>query len=151
MDDKSKIQGQGGQTQNQQQPPVQNQPLQAGGVGTIIKEHEPAIVSQPDSGVSEFVKPSETEPKVYDELEKLGVKSVSETLRLDEHAQKAGIDHAGESIPVEPTGYAPITMTEAMAQQTIKNAKLTDSIKWRAALMVKFFKKMHRELLTRKS
>ena len=147
MDDSNKTQTPTGQTQDQQQPPIQNQQPQAGGGGSIVKELEPVRTQQEDVNVSEVVSPSEEEPRIHEELEKMGVKSVSESPKLDDLAKNAGVSHSGESTPAVPTGYAPITMTEDVAKQTVKNAKQTDSIKWRAALIVKFFKKMHGKLL----
>ena len=115
MDDSNKTQTPGGQTQDQQQPPIQNQQPQAGGGGSIVKELEPVRTQQEDVNVSEVVSPSEEEPRIHEELEKMGVKSVSESPKLDDLAKNAGVSHSGESTPAVPTGYAPITMTEDVA------------------------------------
>jgi len=132
MDDTDKTQGQ-----------TPSQPPQAGGVGSLVKEHGP---------ISTGVRSSSPEPEIHPKLEQIGVvESAPEFPTLGPSEQKAGISPAGDSVPVEPSGIVhPSIMTEEEAKQTLKQEKPTASIKWIAALVVKFFKKIHLKLLTNK-
>ena len=133
MDDTDKTQGQ-----------IPSQPPQAGGVGSLVKEHGPIAAGG--------LRPSGIEPEIHRELEQTGVKSVPEFPTLGPEERKLGIEPAGESVPVEPSGIVyPSVMTEEEARQTLKNAKPSESRFGLATLIVKFFKTLHHNLLTSKN
>ena len=141
MDDTK--QKQQGQDQNQPQP----QP-QMGGVSTLVKERELPVDSSAGPSVSEFVRPSEVEPKIRPELEEIGVR-VPESPKVE----SADITHAKESVPVktEPSGLSQIPMTEEEARQALKHEEPTNSNWGYLATIIKFFKTIHHGLLVRKN
>jgi len=162
MDDKNKTQTQtqyqqpqqsqvgGGDAQGQIQ--TQQQP-QVGSGGALVKERELFVTPSAGPSVSEFVKPSgvEAEPRIHDELEKIGVRRVREFPEVGHEEQGIGIKESMPPVKTEPTGLVQTPMTEEEAKQTLKHEKPTASIMWIAALVVKYFKKMHRRLLTSKN
>lgn len=126
-----------GQVPNQN---VQQSQTQTPTVGAIHKEQGSTI---PVVQTSEFVKPSEPEPQVPSELKEMGVKPVSHVPTLTDEHQQAGIYHAKESVPVsaEPSGMVKLPMTKMEAQSVLKmHKKVSDSIKWLASLILKYFK-----------
>jgi len=133
MDDTDKTQG---QTPSQQP--------QAGGIGSLVKEHGPVATGD--------LRPSGIEPEIHPELEQIGVKSVPEFPTVGPSEQNAGIRPAKESVPVQtsPSGLVQTPMTEEEARLTLKHAKPTESSFGLATLIVKFFKSIHHKLLTSK-
>ena len=140
-------------TQNQVQNPtagpgITSQPVQPvpPSAGTVHKEQGPVVsISQ----TSEFIKPSESEPQISQELKEIGVESVSHIPTLTEEHRQAGIYHAKESVPVptEPTGSVQLPMSQAQAQSVLKlHKKVSDSIVWLAALILKQFKMVNSKL-----
>jgi len=132
MDDKNKTRGQ-----------IPSQQPQAG-FGSLVKEHGPIAAGG--------LRPSGIEPEIHRELEQIGVKSVPEFPKVGPEERKVGIEPAGESVPVEPSGIVhPSVMTEEEARLTLKHAKPTESRFGLATLIVKFFKSIHHKLLTSKN
>lgn len=121
-------------SQTQDQPQVQGQQPVATPVGTPQKEQQPV-----SSEVSEFVKPSETEPVIHPELSEVGVEKVKEVPELTLEDKKAGLSAAKESVPVStaPSGLVQLPMTEEEALRTIKTTNVSDSRHWLAVLVEK--------------
>ncbi len=125
--------------QNAQQPPTQP-------VGSVAKEQGPL-------GVSEFIKPSgaESTPVIPPEVAEHGVETVTdyEKPQLTQEHKEVGIHEAKESVPVstQPTGSVQLPMTEEEARQTVKmHKKVSDSILWLAALILKHAKMVHQKI-----
>lgn len=142
MDDADKTQGQAGQVSNQQ-PPTR-------GVGTLVKERGLPVASSADSSVSEFIKPSGAERgiEVHPGLKEIGVKPAApEFPKVGPAEQKVGIRESMPPVKTEPTGLVQIPMMEKEARERLKHEKPTASIAWVAALVVKYFKKIHHSLI----
>jgi len=134
MDDTDKTQGQ-----------IPSQPPQAGGVGSLVKEHGPIAAGG--------LRPSGIEPEIHRDLEQIGVKSIPpEFPEVKPDEQQIGIKPAKESVPVQttPSGLAQIPRTEEEAKQELKHENPTNSNWGYLALFVKFFRKLHHKLLTSK-
>jgi hypothetical protein len=124
------IQGDQAQSQPQVQP--------AGSVGSINKEAGP--IGVPDS---EFIKPSETQPQIDQELADLGVEVKKDSPSVtDEH--RDFIDHAKQftSVPSSPTGKITMPMSEEEVADKLKTGRDDDSGKWLAGLIKKIIKAM---------
>jgi hypothetical protein len=138
-----------------QAPTIQPQP-QPAPVGSMNKEAELAPVS-------DFVKPAET-PAVKDkEVAEAGVTEVTQSVELSKEHKEIGIEPAAEATPVKiPSQQSEenkLPMTQLQAAQVIKKGPgmtnlgkhfegiyFVDSIYALAVLMVKHFKKMHRNI-----
>ena len=127
MDDKYKTQGQ------TQQP-------QTGGVGSLVKEHGPVVTGD--------IRPSGPEPEIHRELKEIDVRSIPEFPTVGPEERKVGIEPAGESVPVEPSGIVhPSIMTEEEAKQKAEHEKPENALKWFAALILKHFQTIHHNLI----
>lgn len=121
---------------NQAQPQAPVQP--AVPVGSPNKETGHVGLS-----VSEFVKPSETEPQINQELAGLGVETKKDEPNIaDEHKQV--IDHAKQFSPVpsSPSSKVSLPMTEEEIGEKLKTGQDDDSEKWLAGLIKKIIKVM---------
>ena len=139
-----------GQRQPQTQTPQDQKQVApvATSVGTTQKEQGPVMRSDSETRVSEFIKPSKPELTITSELSEIGVETQRPPAITAEH-EKAGITLAKESVPVktEPSGIVYLPMTEDEAKQTLKHAKPTNSIWGVAALVLKYFKEIHKKIV----
>lgn len=105
--------------------------------GSINKETGPVSVSG-----SEFIKPTEAEPQVSQELKESGVEVKSDRPDLTFEHKELGIDHAGPHAPVpsSPTGKIVMPMSEEEVAEKIKTGQNDDSGKWLAGLLQKIIK-----------
>jgi hypothetical protein len=88
--------------------------------------------------VSEFVKPSETEPQISQDLKELGVEAKKDEPSLtDEH--KGIIEHAKEFAPVSVSSSNNVVMpmSEEEIADKLKTGQDDDSGKWLAGLIKK--------------
>lgn len=118
-------------------PPIQV-PAQPTPVSGVNKETGP--ISAP---VSEFVKPTEVQPQISQELKDLGVEAKKDEPNVtDEH--KHVIDHAKQFSPVpnSPTGKVTMPMTEVEVADKLKTGQDDDSAKGLAKLIQKVIKAM---------
>lgn len=93
------------------QPVPSSQPVaQSSSVGLVQKEQEVPISSSVQSEISEIIKASEEGPHVSKEVREVGVKKVSDRFPLTKEHTGVGIQHAGESTPVQtqPSGLVKI-------------------------------------------
>lgn len=118
--------------------PVQNIP-QAQAVqpqpdaSLIHKEQEP-IPSNP------FIKASEIEPVVHEELKEFGVNVLGEKPTVSEEAYKAGVRPVGENIPVQ-TSPSPSSQILTSAQATAgAKSGVGNSLAWLSTLILKIMK-----------
>lgn len=118
---------------NQAQPQAAVQPVAPiTPVGSVNKEVGPMM-----SPVSEFVKPSETEPQIEKDIAELGVEAKKDSPDIaDEH--KDFIDHAGPYVPA-PSSSSKVTMpmSEEEVADKLKTGQDDDSGKWLASLIKK--------------
>lgn len=133
--------------QTQTQAPVQpSQPVQLAApaksdlapVGSVNKEAGPLT-----SPVSEFMKPSEAEPQVDQELTDFGIEAKKDAPNVtDEHRDV--IDHAKQFTPV-PSGSSnsvKLPMSEDEVTDKLKTGQDDDSGKWLAGLIKKIIAAM---------
>ncbi len=123
------------QTQNQVLPQAVIQPVQSvAPVGSVNKEVGPIVAP-----VSEFIKPTETEPQISQELKDMGVVERKDALILDNSHKSIGIQHSGTSTPIQtaPTGKITLPMSEDEVADKLKSGQDDDSGKWLAALIKK--------------
>lgn len=102
--------------------------------------------------VSNFVKHSETEPVLDEEVEKAGVEKISEELKITPEHEQIGIRPGSDSIQpsLEPSGAVRLPMTEEEALKIIKTDKnLADSLLWLAKLIERIYQQIR--LLAKKS
>ncbi len=119
------------QTQPQVQPVQPVQPVAP--VGSVNKEVGPVGAT-----ISEFVKPSETQPQIDQDLAELGVEAKKDEPSIaDEH--KKIIDHAKQFTPVSssPSGKVTMPMSEEEVTEQLKTGQDDDSGKWLARLIRK--------------
>ena len=126
---------------DQAQPQVQSaQPVQPSApAGSVNKETGP--VGAPDS---EFIRPSETEPQINQELKESGVEVKSDNPDLTFEHKELGVDHAGSHVPVpsSPSGKVTMPMSEDEVTDELKTGQDDDSGKWLAGLIRKIIKAM---------
>lgn len=102
-------------------------------VGSANKEVGPVGAT-----TSEFVKPSETQPQIDQDLAELGVEAKKDEPNIaDEH--KDFIDHAGPHAPVPSSlsGKVAMPMSEEEVADKLKTGEDDDSGKWLAGLIRK--------------
>ncbi len=114
-----------------------NVPVHVG--GSLNKEIEPG-------SVSEFLKPSTPELELPAEVEEAGVRAEREP-RLTESQRNVGIEPAGESVPTSPIPVVKLPMSEEAAEKARKLNKPTDSIRFLAEEIVKYYNKGKKGLL----
>lgn len=94
---------------------------------------------------SDYLTPSaEIESIIKDkEVKDAGVTEVSPAPSLDQSHFKAGMRHAGSTVPVptEPTGIVKLPMTHGQALQQTKGST-DDAATWLANFILRFLKKM---------
>ncbi len=141
MDDNTKIGNQNVNSvvqddQTQSQAPV-DQPVAP--TGSTNKEAGPM-----SSSISEFVKPSEIEPQIDEDLAELGIEAKKENPDLTDEHKQAGIGYAKETTPLsgQPSGYVKLPMSEEEVADTFKTGQDDDSGKWLAGLIKKVIKVM---------
>ena len=139
MDDNNKIVNQNVNPVAQASPVQPQVPVQpTAPVGSVNKETGPAGAS-----ISEFVKPSETQPQISQELADLGVETKKDEPNItDEHKQV--IDHAKQFSPVpsSPSGKVSLPMSEEKVADKHKTGQDDDSGKWLSKLIQKIMKVM---------
>jgi hypothetical protein len=93
--------------------------------------------------VSDYILPSEAEPKIEKEVSDAGVKEVSQTPKLTEEHYNIGVKHAADSTPVqrEPTGMVKLPMEQNQASVAAKG-NINDSKTWLANLVLRLIRKM---------
>jgi hypothetical protein len=133
MDDNNKI-------ASQKTPPViptdqaqpQIQPVVP--TGSLNKETGPVNASS-----SEFVKPTDMEPQIDQDLKELGVEAKKEKPDLTFEHKEIGIEHAGPHIAVStvPSGKVTLPMSEEEIMDKLKTGQDDDSSKWLAGLINK--------------
>lgn len=138
MDDDTKIVNQNAHPAiqgNQAQPQAQVQP--AVPAGSVNKETSPVGASD-----SEFIKSSETEPQIGQELKESGVEVKSDKPDLTFEHKELGVDHAGPHTPVSsfPSGKITMPMSEEEVEDRLKTGRDDDSGKWLAGLIQKIIK-----------
>lgn len=119
---------------DQAQPQAVVQPVVP--AGSVNKEVGPVVVSD-----SEFVKPSEAEPQISQELKESGVEAKSDKPNLTvEH--RGLVDHAGSHTPVSTTPSKTIQypMSEEEIEKQLKAGQDDDSGTWLAGLIKKIMK-----------
>lgn len=99
------------------------------------KEQEPSS--------STDIQPSQSEIKLHEEIKEAGVEKISDTPHLTEDAKVVGIEHAGESTPVQTQslGTVKLPMSDKEARQIIKTIKPDNSIFGLAILVLKYVKR----------
>lgn len=105
-------------------------------VGSANKEAGPLV-----SPVSEFVKPTDAEPQISQELKDIGIEAKKDEPNVtDEH--KGIIDHAKQFTPVSTgsSGKVSLPMSETEMLEKIKTGNSDDSGKWLAKLIEKVIK-----------
>lgn len=120
------------QTAVQPQAPVQPV-VPVAPIGSANKEAGPV-----GSPISEFVKPTETEPEITKELKDLGVEAKKDEPNVtDEH--KAFIDHAKQFASVQAPASSKVTlpMSEDEIADKLKTGQDDDSGKWLAGIVQK--------------
>lgn len=139
MDDNTKIVNQTvnsvAQT-DQAQPQASVQPTAP--VGTVHKEMGPIT-----SPVSEFVKPTDAEPQIDQELADLGAETKKDEPNITgEH--RDFIDHAKQftPVPTSPSGKITLPMSEKEVAEKLKAGQDDDSGKWLSKLIQKIMKVM---------
>lgn len=137
MDDNAKIVNQNAPSMtqaSQTQPQATVQPAESiAPVGSVNKEVGPVGAT-----ISEFVKPSETQPQIDQDLAELGVEAKKDEPNItDEH--KDFIDYAGPHTPVpsSPSGKVTMPMSEEEVTDKLKTGEDDDSVKWLAGLIRK--------------
>lgn len=140
MDDNTKIVNQNPPPvaqADQTQPQATVAPIQPSApVGSVNKELGSVV-----SPVSEFIKPSETEPQIEKDIAELGVEAKKDEPNItDEH--KDFIDHAKQFTPVSSSSKNKITMpmSEEEVAEKLKTGQDDDSGKWLAGLIRKIIK-----------
>lgn len=120
--------------------PPQTQPV--AGSSPLQKEREVIGLAKAKNSLSEVIQASEIAPELSQEEKEAGVEAVSHGQNLTTEHKEAGIYHAKESTPVStsPSGMVSLPMTKQKAQSVLKTYKITDSIKWLAALILKLLK-----------
>lgn len=123
------IQGNQAQVQTQVQPAVP--------AGSVNKETSPVGASD-----SEFIKPSEAEPRINQELKESGIEVKSDKPNLTFEHQELGVDHAGPYVPVSssPKNKITMSMSEEEIEDRLKTGQDDDSGKWLAGLLQKIMK-----------
>lgn len=138
MDDNAKIVNQNTPPvvqDDQAQPQATVQPIApVASVGSVNKEVGPIA-----SPVSEFVKPTEAEPQISQELKESGVEAKSDRPDLTFEHKELGVDHAGPHVPVatSPSGKITMPMSEEEVADKLKTGQDDDSGKWLAGLINK--------------
>ncbi len=143
MNDDNKTVGQNAdpavqQDKTQPQVPVQSdQPVAP--TGSTNKEAGPV-----GSSVSEFAKPTDSEPQIDQDLEEVGIEAKKENPELTDEHRQAGIGYAKEATPIpsQPTGAVKLPMSEEEVADTLKTGQDDDSGKWLAGLIKKVIKAM---------
>jgi|WetSurMetagenome_2_1015567.scaffolds.fasta_scaffold712647_2 hypothetical protein len=117
---------------DQATPQVQVQPVTP--VGSVNKEVGPI-----NALALEFVKPSEVEPQIDQDLKELGVEAKKEKPDLTSEHKEVGIEHAGSHISVStvPSGKVTLPMSEEEIAEKLKTGQDDDSSKWLAGLINK--------------
>lgn len=148
MDDNAKIVSQNSppaisaEQGNQAQPQAVVQPVQsATPVGSVNKEAGPVPATPP---ISEFVKPTDAEPQISQELKDIGVETKSEKPDLTSEHKELGLDHAGSNITVSTQVSTPVKlpMSEEEITDRLKTGQDDDSGKWLAGLIQKIIRVM---------
>lgn len=144
MDDKTNMSQTLSNQSNQtnQVPPVQ--PVQDQVVAEPIVQDSPVSSAVKEQEPIPYVKKSETEPIIDQELKEAGLESKVETPKLTEEHEKIGIRHAKESVPIvqetKATVQLPMTMSQ-IKKITQVHKKVSDSILWFALLVLRQIKK----------
>lgn len=110
-------------------------------VSSPLKEAEP-FAEQP-KGQDSYIEVSEKEPQIRPEVEAAGVYKVSEKIRLDQEARKAGLEEAKESANVvtTPSGKVTLPMSEVEAKENAKGNP-SNSSTWIGMIIQLFLKKL---------
>lgn len=126
---------------------TQTQPTQP--ISPLSTPHKEAgPVPQPEEKVQPYIEPSgaETQPVVPEELAEHGVEAVpsSEQADLTIEQRQAGIEPAKESVSVAtaPTGVVKLPTIDEANHIAKTHKKVSDSIVWLAALIIKHAKKI---------
>lgn len=108
-------------------------------VGSPNKEIGPV-----GSVASEYIKLTDTEPQIDQDLEELGIEAKKENPDLTNEHKQAGIGYAKETAPVssQPTGAVKLPMSEEEVADTLKTGQDDDSGKWLAGLIQKIIRAM---------
>lgn len=106
-------------------------------VGTINKE-----TGHIASPVSEFIKPTEAEPRISQKLKESGVEVKSDKPDLTFEHKELGMDHAGPHVPVSilPSSSIQYPMSEEEITDKLKTGQNDDSGKWLAGLLQKIIR-----------
>lgn len=100
----------------------------------------------PQAPVTEYVRPSEVEPQLPDEVKEAGMEVVEnkERPQLTADHKALGIEHAKESVPVvvSPTSSVQLPYTLQDAKLIEKQVPRTESRHWLAALTEYIWRKM---------
>ncbi|OGH17718.1 MAG: hypothetical protein A3C22_02670 [Candidatus Levybacteria bacterium RIFCSPHIGHO2_02_FULL_37_10] len=122
---------------------AQPQPSQAP-LQSVVPASSPNKETGPIStSVSEFVKPTETEPQISQELKDIGIEAKKDAPdATDEH--KGVIEHAKQFTPVSasPPGKVTMPMSEEEIADKLKTGRDDDSGKWLAGLIGKIIRAM---------
>ena len=116
---------------NQVQPQASVQPVVP--AESLNKETEPV-----GSPVSEFLKPTDAEPQINQELKDLGIEAKKDAPNItDEH--RGIVDHAKQftPVPLSPSGKVSLPMSEDEIVDKLKTGGNDDSGKWLAGLIKK--------------
>jgi hypothetical protein len=116
---------------DQVQPQAQVQPVVP--TGSLNKETGPVSTPAP-----EFIKPSETEPQISQDLKELGIEAKKDEPNVSsEH--KGIIEHAKQFAPIStpPSGKIVMPMSEEEIEKQLKTGQDDDSGKWLARLIKK--------------
>lgn len=143
------VQTQTDQTQTISTQAVPNPTLQ-GQVGLPQKEQEPLAVWEQSKRDLIEQAPLEKGPEVDQELAEAGIEKVHDKPHLTLEDKKAGIRLAKESVEVKTasSGLVNMPLTEEEAKRVLKvHKKISDSVVWLAAEIVKQFKIMHKKMI----
>jgi hypothetical protein len=119
---------------DQVQPQAQVQPVQpVVPAGSLNKETGPIVAP-----TSEFVKPSEAEPQISEDLKELGIEAKKDEPDMgNEH--EGLVEHAKQFTPVSspPQGKITMPMSEDEIEKQLRSGQDDDSGKWLARLIKK--------------
>lgn len=104
-------------------------------VGTPRKEGEVPV--------SDYIIPSEAEPRIDKEVIEAGVEKVNQAPELTNEHFKIGVQHSAETTPVqrEPKGFVKLPIDQGEANVLAKG-NISDSKTWWASLIKMIFKKI---------
>jgi len=131
----------------------------------VVSTPVSSSLNKETASISDFVKPSEVEPRIETEVKNAGVEAVSEKPKLDEVHEKIGVKLSPEATEPNLNSNTNISyqISEAEAEKTLKQNKGSFDIRERgeaqyfmpsifglATLFLKNLKKIHSKITGKK-